>query len=47
VFNGDIILEYFPTAEQLAEGFMKPLTGAQHQVICLDNYLSKSNFQST
>ena len=42
VLNGDIILEYIPTAEQLADGLTKPLTGAQHQVICLVTYLSKS-----
>ena len=46
VLHGDIILEYIPTAEQLADGLTKPLTGAQHQVICLDNYLSKFKFQS-
>ena len=40
--NGDIILEYILTAEQLADGLTKPLTGAQHQVICLVNYLSKN-----
>ena len=44
VLNGDIIHEYIPTAEQLADGPTKPLTGAQHQVICLDNYLSKFKF---
>ena len=42
VLNGDIILEYIPTAEQLADGIMKPLSGAQHQVICF-NYLLKSD----
>ena len=44
VLNGDILLEYIPTAEQLADRLTKPLSGAQHQVICLDNYLSKFIF---
>jgi len=42
VLNGDIIFEYMPTAEQLADGLTKALSGAQPQVICLVNYLSKS-----
>ena len=36
---------YPQQAEQLADGLIKPLSGAaQHQVICLDNYLSKFIF---
>ena len=46
LLNGDIILEYIPTAEQLADGLMKPLSGAQHQVICLVSYLSKFIYKS-
>jgi hypothetical protein len=44
VLNGDIILEYIPTAKKLEDGIMKPLLGAQHQVICLDNYFVEVNY---
>ena len=43
--NGDIKLEYIPTADQLADGMTKALPTATFQLICLNNYLHYHEFE--
>ena len=43
--NGDIKLEYIPTADQLADGMTKALPAGTFQLICLNNYLHYHEFE--